>query len=373
MNIVPRVVFVNRFFHPDHSATSQLLSDLAFHLAARGHEIAVVTSRQRYDDPKARLPARESIAGVAVRRVWSTRFGRGSLPGRAIDYATFYLSAFFALLRMGRRGTVVVAKTDPPLISVVAAAAARLRRAIMVNWVQDLFPEIAEALGMPRIPLLRRARDWSLRRARTNVVLSEAMAARVPHAVVVHNWADPSLQPMPRNADAPFTVAYSGNLGRAHELDTILAAMHALPDVRFVVTGGGAQLARVRAAAPANVAFRPYVPREELGRSLSAADVHLVSLLPKLEGLIVPSKIYGVLAVGRPIVFIGARDGIGRMLEENGCGIVVEPGDVDGLRNALVELRTDRARAAEMGARGRALYESRFAPEIAFEAWERIV
>jgi glycosyltransferase involved in cell wall biosynthesis len=242
-----------------------------------------------------------------------------------------------------------------------------------VNWIQDIFPEAAEALGMPRIPLLRRARDWSLHRARTNIVLSETMAARVPHAIVVHNWADASLRPMPRDSAAPFTVAYSGNLGRAHEFDTILRAMQQLPGVRFAITGGGAQLARVRAAAPSNVAFQPYVPREELGRSLSDADVHLVSLLPPLEGLIVPSKIYGVLAVGRPIVFIGARDGIGRMLEENGCGVVVEPGDVDGLVNALVALQTNRARALEMGARGRALYESRFAPEIAFEAWERIL
>jgi len=349
------------------------LSDLAFHLAAHGREIVVVTSRQRYDDPRARLASREYVDGVDVHRVWSTRFGRGFLPGRAIDYATFYASALLALLRIARRGTVVVAKTDPPLISVVAAMAATMRGATLVNWVQDLFPEVAEALGMPRVPLLRRARDWSLRRARVNVVLSEAMAARVPNPVVVHNWADASLHPMPRDVDAPFTVAYSGNLGRAHEFDTILGAMHGLPDIRFVITGGGAQLARVRAEVPPNVAFQPYVAREDLGRSLSAADVHLVSLLPKLEGVIVPSKIYGVLAVARPIVFIGARDGIGRMLEENGCGIVVEPGDVDGLVNVLLDLAANRSRAAAMGARGRALYESRFAPEIALERWEQIV
>ena len=373
MPAVARVIFVNRYFHPDHSATSQLLSDLAFHLAARGDEVVVVTGRQRYDDPAARMRASEHIDGVDVRRVWSTRFGRGFLPLRAIDYATFHASAFLALVRIARRGTVIVAKTDPPLICIAAAAAAKVRHATLVNWVQDLFPEVAEALGMPHVPLLRRMRDWSLRRARTNVVLSEAMAARVPNAVVVHNWADASLRPMPRDTRAPFTVAYSGNLGRAHELDTILGAMHGLPDVRFVVTGGGAQLARVRAAAPPNVAFRPYVAREQLGRSLSAADVHLVSLLPKLEGLIVPSKIYGVLAVARPIVFIGTPDGIGQMLEENGCGVVVEPGDVDGLVNALVEMETDRVRTAAMGARGRALYESRFAPEIAFETWERIL
>ena len=143
-----RVVFVNRYFHPDHSATSQMLSDLAFHLAARGWDVEVVTSRQRYDDARRSLPSRETVRGVDVRRVWSTRFGRGFLPGRALDYATFYVSAFFALLRRGGRDTTIVALTDPPLISVVAALAAMLRGATLINWTQDLFPEVAEALGM---------------------------------------------------------------------------------------------------------------------------------------------------------------------------------------------------------------------------------
>src|SRR6266550_3210599 len=117
----PRVLFVNRFFHPDHSATSQMLSDLSFHLAELGWTVEVVTSRQRYDEARATLPSRETVRGVEVRRVWSTRFGRAFLPGRAIDYATFYVSAFFAIRR--ERESIVVALTDPPLISVIAALA----------------------------------------------------------------------------------------------------------------------------------------------------------------------------------------------------------------------------------------------------------
>src|SRR3954447_26965913 len=140
-----RVLFVNRFFHPDHSATSQMLSDLSFHLAERGWRVEVVTSRQRYDAADAKLPPREIVRGVEVQRVWSTRFGRAFLPGRAVDYATFYISAFFTLLRRAGRDTTIVALTDPPLISVVAALAAKLRHATLVNWTQDLFPEVAEA------------------------------------------------------------------------------------------------------------------------------------------------------------------------------------------------------------------------------------
>lgn len=360
------MTFVNRYFHPDHSATSQIASDLAFHLASRGWEVSAITSRQRYDDAKARLTPHDLANGVRITRVWSTRFGRAGLLGRAIDYVTFYMSAYVALWRT--RG-IVVAMTDPPLLSVVAALTPRR----VVNWVQDLFPEVAEALGIRLPRVLRTIRDWSLRRARTNVVLGQRMAARVPKAVIVHNWADVNLRPM-ANANAHFTVGYSGNLGRAHEFETIVGAMHRLPEVCFLFTGGGAQLDAVKRAAGSNAEFRGYAPREQLSESLSAADAHLVSLQPSLEGLIVPSKLYGVLAVARPVLFIGAGDGeVARIIDEHRCGIVIDPGDVEGLVNAIQTLARDRDAAAEMGRRGREAYLAHYAPPHAFAAWERVL
>lgn len=326
-----------------------------------------MTSGQRYDEARARLQSGMEN-GVRVERVWSTRFGRGGLVGRALDYVTFYLSAFLALLR--HRDAVVVAMTDPPLMSVVAALASTR----VVNWVQDLFPEVAESLGIRTPGVLRTLRDWSLRRARANVVLGELMAARVPKATVIHNFADAGLAPQPRPAGDAFVVGYSGNLGRAHDFETIIGAMQRLPDVRFLFTGGGAKLDSVKRAAGANAVFRPYAPREELSASLSAADAHLVSLNPVLEGLIVPSKFYGVLAVGRPVLFVGARDGeLARLIGEHRCGTVVEAGDVEGLTDAIRELAGDRDEAAAMGRRGRELYLSRFAPHHAFAAWERVL
>jgi glycosyltransferase involved in cell wall biosynthesis len=375
---VRRVVFVNRYFHPDHSATSQIASDLAFHLASRGWEVVAITSRQRYDDARARFPSREDKNGVRIVRVWSTRFGRAGLIGRAVDYVTFYLSAYFAI-RRERRDAVVVPMTDPPLMSVVAAAASQRT----VNWVQDLFPEVAEGLGI-RVPrVVRRLRDWSLRRAKKNVVLGDLMAARVPNAVIIHNWADAALEPVARDTNPlraewqlgeDFVAGYSGNLGRAHEFDTVLAAMRRLPQIRFLFIGGGAKLDAVKRDATVNATFLPYQPRERLAQSLSAADVHLVSLQPQLEGLVQPSKFYGVLAVGRPVIFIGARDGeLARIIDEHRCGVVVEPGDIDGLVRALTALDTHRETAAEMGRRGFDAYRAHFAPRHAFAAWERVL
>lgn len=372
-----RVVFVNRYFHPDHSATSQIASDVAFHLASRGWEVVAITSRQRYDDAHAKLPPREKTNGVHIVRVWSTRFGRAGLIGRAIDYLTFYLSACFAI--RDQRDDIIVPMTDPPLMSVVAAAASDR----VVNWIQDLFPEVAEGLGI-RVPRVVRAlRDWSLRRAKKNVVLGDLMAARVPNAVVIHNWADAALEPVAPETNPLRTewhlgdslvVGYSGNLGRAHEFGTILGAMKQLPHIRFLFIGAGAKLDAVKREAGENAMFLPYQPRERLAQSLSAADVHLVSLQPQLEGLVQPSKFYGVLAVGRPVIFIGARDGeLARIIDEHRCGVVVEPGDVDGLTRALTALDTHRETAAQMGRRGFDAYRTHYAPRHAFEAWERVL
>jgi glycosyltransferase involved in cell wall biosynthesis len=371
-----RVVFVNRFFHPDHSATSQMLSDLAFHLAERGWEVEVVTSRQRYGDAAARLPARETIRGVVVTRVWSARFGRGFLPGRAIDYATFYVSAFIALLRRSAKKTTVVALTDPPLISVVAAIAAMLRGASLINWTQDLFPEVAEALGMKALRVLRGARNWSLRRARTNVAIDDSMAKRLPNAVVIHNWADVSLHPVEQPHDR-FIVGYSGNLGRAHDASTMLSAMRALRDdgaIEFLITGGGAQLDVIRNEGLPNVRFAEYAPRERLSESLSSADAHLVTLQPSLEGLIVPSKFYGILAVARPVIFVGNPEGeLARIIRQHDCGIVIEPDDGVGLARSIRELAQNPERARALGRRGRLLYDEMFAPPIALAAWEKLL
>jgi glycosyltransferase involved in cell wall biosynthesis len=257
---------------------------------------------------------------------------------------------------------------------VIAAVASSFTSGRVVNWVQDLFPEVAESLGIRAPRILRRLRDWSLRRARANVVLGDLMAARVPKAIIIHNFADADLAPQPRPDGDAFVVGYSGNLGRAHEFETIMGAMQRLPDVRFLFTGAGAQLEAVKRAAGPNASFRPYAPREELSTSLSAADAHLVSLKPALEGLVLPSKFYGVLAVGRPVIFVGARDGeLARIIDEHRCGVVVEMGDVEGLTNAIRTLANDRAEAAAMGHRGRELYLARFAPHHAFAQWERVL
>ena len=167
-----KIIFVNRFYAPDHSATSQMLTDLATALAAGGADLQVVTSRLRYDDPSGSLPRHEVVDGVRVHRIWTSTFGRGSLAGRALDYVSFYLAASIKLIQLLRRDDVVVAMTDPPLISVPVGWVARLRGARAVNWLQDIFPEVAAELGMRgvkgrgRLDATRAARQLAAQRFR---------------------------------------------------------------------------------------------------------------------------------------------------------------------------------------------------------------
>jgi glycosyltransferase involved in cell wall biosynthesis len=408
-----RIVFLNRFFHPDHSATSDLLSDLAFALARRGFRVTVITSRQRYETATASLPPRERVNGVDILRVWTSKRGRARLMGRSLDYFTFYLTAGLWVWRLARANDIIVAKTDPPLLSVAIAPVARLRRAHVVNWLQDIFPEVGEALdvggGLGRLAfrMLRPLRNWSLRSAETNVVVGKNMAEhlhelRIPpeRIRVIPNWSDGTLiapllgpnelrdQWVPKGC---FVVGYAGNLGRAHDFTAIVEAMTLLNDratnssthdiarqILFVFIGGGAQRAplerEVFERLLANVRFRPYQPRGRLAETLGVADVHLVSLKPELEGLVVPSKFYGVAAAGRPTLFIGAADGeIGRLIREFECGFTVAPGDGAVLVERILQLANDPRLCATMGARARAAFETHWNEHRAVDRWEEVL
>lgn len=397
-----KIVFVNRFFYPDHSATSQMLSDLAFHLAATGdYPICVITSRQRYDKPDARLLPTEQIHGVDIIRVATPRFGRGNLIGRLVDYLGFYIAATWVLLRTVERGDIVVAKTDPPLISIPAAVICRLRGARLINWLQDLFPEVAIALGVrgargPLGRLLLRWRNWSLQTACMNVAIGERMrelllteGISAERIVVIHNWADgtaiipvvPAENPLRKEwgLDEKFVVGYSGNLGRAHEFETLIGTAEQLrdrADIVFLIIGGGAQARRMEKAAAlhglSNLMFKPYQPRERLHHSLTVADIHLAILRPELEGLIVPSKYYGIAAAGRPTLFIGAGDGeIARIIHENDCGFTVAPGDTAALTAAILTARSDAS--GKQGENARRSFEAVFDMPRAMQVWRQTI
>jgi colanic acid biosynthesis glycosyl transferase WcaI len=393
-----KIILANRYFHPDQSATSRMVSDLAFALAQRGFEVTALASQCIYDRAAATLPAREHVHGVEVVRLPTSGFGRRKLVGRAMDYATFHLSAAAWLLAHARRGDLCVVCTDPPLLSVTAALPVTLRGARLVNWVMDLFPETATELGLvsatgPAGRTSLALRDWSLRMSALTICPMQGMArylekhGAVGRLAIVRHWAnDAEIFPVARRENRlrlewglqdAFVVGYSGNFGRAHEFATLIAAAEMLrdqPDIRFLMIGDGQQRDAVAAEAERrgleNMIFKPYQPSSRLAESLSAADVHMVSLLPCLEHCVVPSKFYGILAAGRPTIFVGDHRGeIATVLRETSCGRTIAPGRGDDLAALILRLRGSAEECRRMGAIARGLFESEYTLESGVTRW----
>jgi glycosyltransferase involved in cell wall biosynthesis len=323
-----RVIFLNRFYWPEEPATAQLLTDLAEALAATGRRVRVITSHSG----TAGQPADETRGEVVIQRLRSPRLGGRGKVAKAFNWATFALAGLWRVGRDLRRGDTVVLLTDPPLLAMLAAPLARARGARVVHWVQDIYPELPLALGARRLGWLRGPRDRAWRRADACVVPGNGMAGLVsgrgvPTAKiqVIPNWAPRGLGPVPNSAraaqrrawgvDDEFVVAYSGNLGRVHDLEPVIglaAALQGEKEMVFLFIGDGAQRPRLeelaRAAGLQNLRFLAPVPRTDLAASLAAADVHLVTLRAGCERLVFPSKLVGAAAVVRPVLFIGPTE-----------------------------------------------------------------
>ena len=301
------------------------------------------------------------------------------------------------------RDDIVVAMTDPPLISIPAALVASMRGAKLVIWHQDLFPEVASVLGMKGMQgrfakILRRLRNNSVRRAAVNVVLSHDMAERLveegcplQRIRIIPNWCDgttvypTAVDENPLRAEwglrERFVVGYSGNMGRVHEFATLLEAAERLredPRVVFLFIGAGFYRDWIEREAKNrglnNIMFRPYQPRERLLDSLGVPDIHVISQRRDMDALVFPSKLYGILAAGRASLFIGAEHGdVARILRTDRCGLVVGEGDAQGVVDAIMQLQGDAQLMQAMAGRARALFEREYDMEIALSSWCQVL
>ena len=390
-----RLIILNQFFYPDHSATSQLMTDLSESLVKRGVAVTALAGRGRYTGGE-KLSRREDYKGVRIERAWATGFGKRSVAGRVSDYFSFYLSATWKLLRLPSHDAVM-ALTTPPLIGLAALMIGRLRRMRVIMLVQDVYPDIAIALGTlrPGSPATK-ALEWIstqvLKRSDRIVVLSETMRqciaakvgdARASRLDVIHNWADgtairPLTEPsnpfaLAHNLGESFVVLFSGNLGRVNEFSTVLEAARLLrdrTDIVFLFVGEGAKQDEIedfrRKHGLDNVKLLPYQPRHLLRYSLAAGHAHLVTLTVGLEGLSVPSKTYAIMAAGRPLLFVGdSQSDVARLITQNRCGAVVASGDTLGLAEVIKTWSSQRLTVEDLGSAARALFEQRFDREHA--------
>ena len=392
----PRLLVFNQYYWPGVEATAHLLSELCAALAADSH-VTVVTGRLQSQPDRVH---REEHEGVEIVRVSSTAYDRSSLPLRALNYATYLLGS----LRTGLTAAppdVVLCMTDPPVIADVALVVARRFDAPLVVVSQDVFPEIAIELHRLEnkvvIEVLRGLIRLYLQRADRVVAIGETMRRRLedkgatPERLrVIPNWVDSTaLTPQPHDNDwsreqgfgGRFVVMHSGNVGFAQNLDALVRATTFLRDLdrlSVAVVGEGSRRAELVALAELletdAVRFLPYQPRSALSESLSAASIHVVGLAKGLSGYVVPSRLYGILSVGRPVIVAADRDSeTAQLVERVECGLVVPPGRPELLAAAIRKAYDGELPLEEMGKRAREYVTEEADRTVAIERYRRML
>jgi colanic acid biosynthesis glycosyl transferase WcaI len=393
----PRILVLNQYYWPGVEATAHLLTELCEALA-EDYDVEVITGALHGHEHE---PAQEERNGVRIVRVSSTTYERSQLGRRAANYFSYLGSALATSLR-GPRPDLVLCMTDPPIIGDLGVAVGRRFDAPVLVISQDVFPEIATELGRLRNPavvgVLGALVGAYLRRADGIVAIGETMRERLeakgapPGRVrVIPNWVDTSaITPQPRDnawaekhdLAARFVVMHSGNVGHAQDLDSLVRSvtfLRDLDDLRVVIAGFGARHAEMvelsrRLDVGDRVRFFPYQPRERLPLSLASADLHVVGLAKGLAGYVVPSRLYGILAAGRPV--IAAADAVSetaRLVGEVGCGIVIEPGNPELLARTIRAASEGEFELGEMGRRGREYVEREADRSVAMGRYRALV
>jgi colanic acid biosynthesis glycosyl transferase WcaI len=376
-----KILLLNQFYAPDTAATGQLLADVADGLVADGHEVHVLASLRLYGGGATTFPAESVTAsGVMVHRVAATGFGRAGFIGRLLDYGSFYVRAMRRAMQLPRMD-VCIALTTPPFIGLVATQLRKRRSTKFVHWAMDLYPEMLVAVGMIRnggLPqrLLATLAARIYRQSDAIIALGDIMRERLIAAgaapdkvTVVHNWVPGEAVQAQPPAGGPVTLLYSGNVGLGHELETAVRAIARLEDrrnFRARIVGHGKLRSRLMGIVSDLglgdcVEFLPPCPLEELSASLAAGDIHLVSQRPGTQGLLVPSKIYGILSAARPSLYIGPADTeVAEIIRQSDSGLIVPPGDVVAAATSLRRLIADEPLRRQMGERAGGYYRHRF-------------
>ena len=383
-------VFLNQYYPPDAAPTGIMLARVVQEMTKAGHEVTVICAKGGYasrdandqEDGEAEELEEGGLSALRVLRVGATSFGRGTFLGKLVDYVSFYLGVVWALARLSQQPDKIVALTTPPYLSILARIFSKVHGCDHAHWVMDLYPDVMVAHGMLKSngllhKLLAALTRWGFGGQRCSTVLSLGpdMAKRVASYLGperkspwVPLWSGSESSEVKQEHvmalrksrgwnDDELIVMYSGNMGLGHLFDEVLLAASEVENSgetsRFVFFGGGKRRAEVAAYIEAHpdapVELHDYVNAEDLDTHLASADVHLVSLRPVWDGTMVPSKLQGVFAASRPVIFIGSEESsIGQWVSQSGAGWLVGPGDVDALKVAIA----GAAQAGECARRG---------------------
>jgi glycosyltransferase involved in cell wall biosynthesis len=375
-----RLLFLNQYFPPDTSATANVAQKVVAMLAQKQHHVTVLAGRPSYNPLQTHpyyLWQREIEGNVIVERVGSTAYFRGRMRHRMLNYLTYLVLALPRALTLST--DMVISMTDPPLVGVVAALVAWIKRKPFVYFIQDLHPDMVLCSGMvkpaPWVHVWEQLHRWVLRRATQIIVLGDDMRARViakginPARIAVVRTGtsipdktpaenDPIVQEIRQGFD--FVVLHAGNLGFYGDWETLIEAMNHLQEERIglLFIGEGATKSKLQLLAQGNrqIRFMPFCPAEQVAQVLAAADLHVVTIRPGTEGVIVPSKLYPILAAGRPVLaVVPATSDAAQIVTQYNCGVVVDPGNSAAVAAAIQNCYQNPEQVKQMGQQARAI------------------
>ncbi len=398
-----RLLIITQFYPPDYAATGQLIQELAVQLGKENIQVRVFTGQPGYAFKQQKAPALERQQGVVIRRSRTCQLWLNRIRGKTFNGILFTIRAGLHLLRHARNYDTVLLTTAPPFLSVAGYVANLLFKVNYVCLIYDLYPDAAIKLGVitanhPLAKLWHIVNQLVWQNSKQIVVLTETMKQRIlarhpqiaPQISVIHNWANEDwIKPLAKQQnwfahihgmDRQFTVLYSGNLGRCHDLDTIIETMELLQNVpvKFVFIGAGAKHDICRQIASDrhldNCTFLPYQDRKNLPYSLTACDLALVSIAPSLEGIVAPSKLYGIMAAGKAIAAIcEPHSYLRQLIQDANCGQCFDNHDGLGLAEFILRLMSAPNLATTMGNAGREYMVANFTPKIIAQQYRAIL
>ncbi len=400
----PKLLLLCQLFYPELVSTGQTLTELCEELSAMGMDIEVVCGQQTVINRGGNVPNKMQYKGILINRVWGTSFPKLNLFGRIVNQATYALSVFIYLL-LDRSKRPVLVLTNPPYLAFICAFFSALVGRRYLYLVFDVYPDTAIKLGLLKqggfiSELWNRLNSFSYKQASGIIVIGRCMQDLIKEKLggegceklsLIHVWSDdlrigkssdvvnPYVEKW--GLEGKFVLLYSGNMGRFHDMETIMKAAKELrehSDIVFVFVGDGHKkewaINFAESNGLENCQFHGYVPREDLPLSLSTADVGLVSLMQGQEGLSVPSKAYGLMSAGLPVVAVmSERSEIARVIREEECGFVVSPGDVSGLHKAILQLYNNVTLKEDMGMFARESIDKRYNLKNASEKFFQLI
>jgi glycosyltransferase involved in cell wall biosynthesis len=398
-----RLLIITQFYPPDFAATGQLIEELAHQLGQHNFQVTIFTGQPGYAFSQDSAPHHETIKNVSIVRSQGSRWLNHRIRGKALNGLLFLVRAIAYLFWSVWHQDVILLTTAPPYLLMIGYLLKWIFKRPYFCILYDLYPDIAVQLKVisPQhwlTKLWRKVNQFVWRNAEQIIVLSPNIKQKIiqqygipAHQIsMIHSWADPTvLRPYAKQdnwfarqhqLDRTFTVLYSGNMGRCHDMATILDAIALLKDepIQFVFIGDGAKRSHCQQVVQQrhlqNCLFLPYQDKETLPYSLSAGDVALVSVERGFEGLVAPSKLYGYLATARPVAVICEPQSYLRsLIAQAGCGASVDPGDSAGLASVLRQLAAHPQRAQAMGQSGRAYLERHFTPSMIAHQYAQVI